>query len=205
MPAALERSGTVGGYRHDASVTRTNGRRTGKLAPPKICYFCGRVGNMSKEHVWPQWMRKGALVQPTQVTSILGVAQTGPTELTENTNVVTHKNASVLTTHIREVCADCNNGWMSQLETDVQPLIRRLVVRSYPFGVTTLAPKEAATLSAWAVKTAWMRERATPASNSEHGGRILPGVEHYNHQHSSQHVVRTATQSLGQIMPKEDE
>jgi hypothetical protein len=135
---------------------------------------------MSKEHVWPQWMRRGAAVQPTQVTRILGVAQTGPTELTENTNIVTHKNGSVLTTRVREVCADCNNGWMGQLETDAQPLIRRLTVRSYPLGVTTLAPKETATLSAWAVKTAWMRERAMP-------GRITPTQEMRTYLSEKQH------------------
>jgi hypothetical protein len=135
---------------------------------------------MSKEHVWPQWMKRGTAVQPTQVTRILGVAQTGPTELTENTNIVTHKNGSVLTTRVREVCADCNNGWMSHLETDVQPLIRRLAVRSYPFGVTTLAPNEAATLSAWAVKTAWMYERATP-------GRITPTQEMRTYLSEKQH------------------
>lgn len=27
-----------------------------KQAPPRLCYFCGRPGSRSKEHVWPPWM-----------------------------------------------------------------------------------------------------------------------------------------------------
>lgn len=46
--------------------------------------------------------------------------------MAEKPNYLVNKPGSVLTTRIREVCAACNNGWMSRLETDTRPILELL-------------------------------------------------------------------------------
>ena len=79
--------------------------------------------------------------------------------MTEAPNRIVTTPGSVLTARIREVCADCNNGWMTRLEEDARPLLHRLWQPSYPFGVTTFTAPEVSTIATWAAKTAWVRER----------------------------------------------
>lgn len=116
---------------------------------------------MSDEHAWPQWLGKGAEVEPTQTTRTIGYGRTGADAMTEAPNLVIKKNGSVLTTRIREVCRECNNGWMSGLETSVKPLLNRLWSSGYAYGRTALGIDEAATVGTWATKTAWIRERVS--------------------------------------------
>ena len=52
------------------------------------------------------------------------------------------------------ICADCNIGWMSRLEVAAQPLLRPLFQGARL--VTDFSPKQRATLSRWAVKTAFV-------------------------------------------------
>jgi hypothetical protein len=116
---------------------------------------------MTKEHAWPQWLGEGEDVEPQQVTRTIGFGRSGEHEMTEAPNTVVSKPGSALTARIREVCASCNNGWMSRLETAAEPLLRRLWVPSYPLGVTTFTSDEATVLATWATKTAWVRERVS--------------------------------------------
>jgi len=134
-------------------------RRPLKL--PKLCFFCGLPGSMSKEHAWPQWLGKGAEVEPTQTTRTIGYGRTSESELTEAPNLVVTKPGSVLTSRVREVCQHCNNGWMSQLETSVRPLLSHLWQPTYAFGRTTVTTDDASILATWATKTAWIRERVS--------------------------------------------
>ncbi len=114
---------------------------------------------MSDEHAWPQWLGKGAEVEPKQITRTIGYGRTADDTLSESPNLIVEKKGSVLTARIREVCKDCNNGWMSRLETGVQPLLEGLWAPDYLYGRTTVAVDEAALLATWATKTAWVRER----------------------------------------------
>lgn len=116
---------------------------------------------MSDEHAWPQWLGKGAQVEPTQTTRTIGYDRTGEYEMTETPTVVVKKKGSVLAARVREVCRSCNNGWMSRLEMSAQPLLEQLWAPSYLFGRTTITVDEAALLATWATKTAWIRERAS--------------------------------------------
>jgi hypothetical protein len=62
---------------------------------------------------------------------------------------------------LREVCESCNNGWMSQLETDAQPVILDLI-RSQR-NLSTLNAEERSILAAWAGKTAVIESRTVGA------------------------------------------
>jgi hypothetical protein len=71
---------------------------------------------------------------------------------------VVFRKAALLTLKTREVCEDCNKGWMSDLEEAVKPTILQLV-RSAKTGIAIVLSREAArTLSIWARKTALTNE-----------------------------------------------
>ena len=122
--------------------------------------FCGLTGRMSKEHAWPQWLGRGIEVNRSQTSLTFGLNRTGESLLSETQRRRVTKNSSVLSTRVREVCAPCNNGWMSRLETAVRPLLEKLWAPSYPLGRTTISVDEAAVLATWAAKMAWVREKA---------------------------------------------
>jgi hypothetical protein len=136
---------------------------------------------MTKEHAWPQWLGQGQQVEPTQTTREIGFGRSADNAMTEAPNRVVIKPGSVLKARVREVCAGCNNGWMSRLEEGVRPLLERLWQPSYPFGVTAFTPDEAAVIATWAAKTAWVRERVsdsestpTPGMRAELMDRQMP-------------------------------
>lgn len=60
----------------------------------------------------------------------------------------------------RTVCAVCNNGWMSGLETAAKPILKALFAARRQNETMTLAAGEAAVLARWAVKTSWTSELA---------------------------------------------
>ncbi|MFC4146777.1 hypothetical protein ACFO0M_10980 [Micromonospora mangrovi] len=96
-------------------------------------------------------------MEPHRWNHEAGFGQTAVDTVKEMPTVVTQRLGSVLTMKTREVCRSCNNGWMSQLERQVKPLVLSLMdaaVRGWSIGIL---PDEAARLSTWAVKTAWMQ------------------------------------------------
>lgn len=133
---------------------------------PKRCLFCGQAGQITKEHAWPKWLGADIHVFPTQSTQTTGFGRSAEDVIKEKPNLVVSKQGSVLTTRIREVCARCNSGWMSRLESDARPLLKRLWAPSYPFGRTSISHAGATTLAAWATKTAWVRERVDGPSRT---------------------------------------
>lgn len=146
----------------------------------KACYFCARTGNLTKEHVWPQWMRAVAGdLEPQRYTHAAGFARIGLDSWQEHPTLVVEQPGSVLTARVREVCRDCNSGWMSRLEQATRPHLDLLGQNCYPLGRTTISPEAAALVAVWALKTSWIRELASPgcrtptASMREHLQRWL--------------------------------
>ncbi|MCW3040019.1 MAG: hypothetical protein JWM31_1924 [Solirubrobacterales bacterium] len=134
--------------------------------PSKSCYFCGRTGNITEEHAWPRWLGRGADVEPTQTTRTLGFSRVSLEAYSEAPTREVTKQGSVLTTRLRQVCRNCNGGWMSQLEEAVRPVFERMWEPEYPLGFTALSPREIGVLAAWAVKTAWVREQVGSGSST---------------------------------------
>ena len=60
---------------------------------------------------------------------------------------------------MKGVCRKCNNGWMSSLETAVEPVMRRVFAGT---DVDRLPPAELETLARWTAKTAITLSYATP-------------------------------------------
>lgn len=114
----------------------------------RLCIFCDQPVTKqsgSREDTVPKWLQKllgiaAATVSPT-LTSSAG----------EQLAQRIHPVDQLLT---GGVCRDCNNGWMSQLESATQPILSALV-RSER-DLKTLNRAERQTLSRWTVKTALM-------------------------------------------------
>src|SRR5689334_2998942 len=110
-----------------------------KSSPGRGCIFCGGRP-LSKEHVWPQWIRK--------VQGDRGMAH----YRREIAGDMTAWRDVDYNLQVKAVCKPCNHGWMSDLETAVQPILSSLIVGNgrnlYRDGQRILAT--------WATKTAMM-------------------------------------------------
>src|SRR5262245_12065211 len=83
------------------------------------CIFCGKQGDMSKEHIWSDWLDE---VIPrggdhfVTVTSFLDAEGNSLPDLRQK------RQGSVHTKKVRRVCRSCNGGWMSNIvNTAKQP------------------------------------------------------------------------------------
>jgi hypothetical protein len=131
------------------------------------CAFCGVAGNISKEHVWPRWLRQLAPdVDKSRFTHSAGFGWSEPSAFREYQTDTVHQPGSVFNMVAREVCAECNGGWMSRLERSAQPILLRLISVASEESADTLVPGEAAVLAVWAIKTAWMREFTAPGNHT---------------------------------------
>ena len=93
------------------------------------------------------------------------------------TSVITRKSA-LLALKTREVCKDCNNGWMSKLEQLAEPLILRMAEAARNADAIMLTKADAKTLGIWAQKTALTFELTSASgkvTNVEMGQRLRSG------------------------------
>lgn len=115
------------------------------LAPIGECVFCGGKSG-SKEHVFPDWLNNvfprsaiGKVTVTLDNRSLSGDSQHREFKSSKAANLIT-----------KEVCHDCNTGWMSTLERKAKPLMVPMLT-----GVPTgLSESSLLILSAWATKTA---------------------------------------------------
>lgn len=127
----------------DRNLIETGGRLAHRVVEPvPFCWFCDRrAGTRSKEHIFPQWLLRhhdamDERVHPVRISLPLGGI------------VASERGERPLRAHFNgEVCADCNNGWMSALEVAATPILTQ-VPRQGPIV------DDAITLSRWFAKTA---------------------------------------------------
>lgn len=103
---------------------------------------------MSKEHLWPDWLRNYILTNhDDRNISELHVGEGKSPRRLQNR---TERQGNVITKKIRVVCQTCNNGWMSCLEEAVKPILVGLIREDR----TPLHKEQINALSLWtAVKT----------------------------------------------------
>lgn len=103
----------------DQNLIEAGGRLANRVVEAvPFCWFCDRAeGTRAKEHIFPQWLLRhhGAMderVHPIRISIPLGGA------------VASERGERPLRAHINgEVCAHCNNGWMSALEVSAKPIL----------------------------------------------------------------------------------
>jgi len=123
------------------------------------CVGCGKpftdVGR-SREHILAQWLAD-EVEQPDLTLKQYRHSE----DRTENELLRSHDLRSFV---IKNVCATCNNGWMSRLEGRAKPLLLDLM--NMRASLLQLSSDDRTTLSAWAIKTAFMIASAQQSINS---------------------------------------
>ena len=123
--------------------------------PGASCIFCGQDfgpgRKRSAEHVFPRW-----------IADEVGHFDPAPHYLglrtPDGTSVADHGTRGPFTTTVRDVCAVCNTGWMSELEGAAKPILGPLI-RGQPQKLGFWRQMLAAT---WATKTAMTLECLVP-------------------------------------------
>jgi hypothetical protein len=88
-----------------------------ELSPQVVCAFCPTQAiKLTEEHLWGVWISK--LFPELDFVWASMRPETG--------DVSTGRMRSINRT-VGAVCANCNNGWMSVLEADVQPIVSRII------------------------------------------------------------------------------
>jgi hypothetical protein len=104
------------------------------------CIFCS-APRVTKEHVWPNWV-KGLIPGdgPFTVTTVSDAPGAVSRSWTKAELDVT----------VKRVCQPCNNGWLSRLEDEAKSLLTD-IVQGRP---VVLTPLDQERLAVWAYKTA---------------------------------------------------
>jgi hypothetical protein len=113
------------------------------------CVGCGKPFTevaRSREHILPGWLAQEIKQPELSLKQYLH-----DEDKTENELLRDHDLGSFV---IKSVCETCNNGWMSRLEGRAKPLILDLM--NMRVSHLELSPEQRTTLSAWAIKTAFM-------------------------------------------------
>jgi len=112
----------------------------------RSCIFCG--GRASTiEDAWPLWLMRQ-----------MGETPAGRIEAERGRLGTQFWQAVKPELRVKFVCANCNNGWMSQLEDRVKPIIEAL----YNKETVTLDSNDQITLAVWSLKNAMVFESLRP-------------------------------------------
>ena len=115
-----------------------------------ICIYCGERGS-SREHVWPQWLRKHAStvmkISPANFQTYLGTQESVIAAPVHNWRKEGHSRLSLT---IQHPCEECNTGWMHDLEDAAIPILKPMIEGKK----TRLSKPEVKIVRAWATKTA---------------------------------------------------
>jgi hypothetical protein len=94
--------------------------------PPQRCVFCGK-GNMSKEHVWSDWIK--ILIPPQSnhydIRSHVFYEE-GKKQEFPHTRI--EKQGGMHKRKVRKVCQTCNNGWMGRIVEGAKPFATALIL-----------------------------------------------------------------------------
>jgi hypothetical protein len=133
-----------------------------------VCIFCGHDRKRSREDVFPKWLHP--LFPP------LGEGEYLRRLVTLSSDEEHRRPASsTFDVIVRDICEPCNNGWMSQLENRVKPILAPMLL-DQPRGLTA---DEQHLLATWATKTALTMQGANIG-----GKRFTPATEYrWFHDH----------------------
>ncbi len=115
----------------------------------KVCVACGKgltKGTRSHEDILPKWLAKEIHIPNQRLKRYLHDEDADGDELQHS-----HELASFT---IQNVCIACNNGWMSHLECRAREALLGLM--NQQISLLQLSSAERTTISAWAIKTAFM-------------------------------------------------
>ncbi|MFZ0229305.1 MAG: hypothetical protein WAL41_20710 [Mycobacterium sp.] len=125
------------------------------------CVFCGSTSNLTREHVLPDWLKDiGLDLAPS-------LHQSAPLD-----RVPRQWSSTPFNTTVKLVCASCNNGWLSSLESSARPVLTPLIR-----GESRHLPSDdQALIAKWTCKTTLVSLLVTSAQ--DRGGDGVPPSEY---------------------------
>lgn len=111
------------------------------------CIFCGATAD-DKEHLLPEWLQR---ILPSEEIGIYTRQIAGEDAKTWRRRPFTEK--------AKFVCKGCNQGWMSELESEAKPVLTPAVTREGPCRFDLVAQW---TIARWAVKTSYVLQMQGP-------------------------------------------
>jgi len=148
------------------------------------CVFCGR-NDLTKEHVFPNWMSK--LFLPNTITT---------TSIDRNGVVEKNYTSPIFKQTLKRVCKSCNNGWMSTLEADTKRIIEPMLFNlQYTIN---LNQTDQSILAFWAQKTCMILSLATGSDYK------LP-KEHFINLFTEKKALDYISVRIGWRIPKANE
>jgi hypothetical protein len=128
-----------------AAAERCTLRRAGTGSPlgceSLTCIFCGSDAKLTREHVFAQWLRD---YFPTD-----GQNEYLRRQIDFDSDEVHARPGPDFDIVVRDYCSTCNNGWMSDLERAVEPILGPMLKGD----ARLLTAPEQHTLATWATKT----------------------------------------------------
>jgi len=131
------------------------------------CIFCGS-GQLTKEDAFPKWLvQLLRSQQPSGSEPAIHRREAGP-----DGSIKSHESSSGSFTQVRQVCGECNNGWMSRLEEQAKEIMAP-VIESLEH--TQISTSDLVVIARWAIKTAFVYEftRPTVRSSAPESRRVL--------------------------------
>lgn len=107
---------------------------------PETCAFCGSAGPLTREHVFGQWVSKTGL-DLTPIQHFAGPLNALPRDMGEQ---------PPYRQKVKNFCAACNNGWMSNLEAVAQRVLAPFIRGESG----AIAVEDQAAIATWVQKTA---------------------------------------------------
>ena len=119
----------------------------------RSCLFCTRpLSESAREQVVPQWLIDYLGVRDEDLFQAIAQAQNGAL-LQQRTHVSQNLIEG-------RICRECNNGWMSDLENEIRPLLIDLM--SGQRTLHALSAQERLLVGRWTAKTAFVLSNAVP-------------------------------------------
>ena len=118
----------------------------------KRCAFCDCEAKLTAEHLQSDWINR--LLEERTHHYVISQKEGPDTEWNK-------WKSSTLNLKAKVACAECNNGWMSDLENDeARPLLKDLILHSAP---VSFLPKGVASLAAFAMKNGFIADYISPS------------------------------------------
>ena len=148
------------------------------VAMSRVCIFCHREEQaLTREHVYPNWLSKLFDPRLVGVNEVLG----------DNVNRVWQ--GAVFQQKVKLVCIECNNGWMSDIESGVKDLLTSL---AFTYDGHTLSREDQRKLSLWVQKTVLVISKSLGAES----GFDIP-VGFYDQLYATKQPVNTILVTSG--------
>lgn len=145
----------------------------------RACLFCGNT-ELTREHIFAQWLLDELNIRKIKM---------GMQHYTFYGQKISERPLTPNSLINGLICRECNNGWLSQIEGHVKPVLIALL--KYPSeNLSTLLKEQHNLLSMWAYKTAMILNHASNYRN------IVP-KRHFRYIYMHRRIPENVTVLMG--------